>query len=87
MSFADWMKKNTEDDEIAEAEIDVESGDIEEFNEQLEKITDSLNEMANKQAELNAKSAVKQFLVMDQLLFEQGYGDKDERLRIIEIIF
>lgn len=87
MSFTDWIKKNTNDDEIAEAEIDIEDGDIEEFNERLEKITDSLNDMVNKQAEINAKSAVKQFLVMDQLLFEHGYGDKDERLRIIEIIF
>lgn len=87
MSFTDWIKKNTNEEEDIEVVLDVEKGDIDEFDDRIEKINESLNNVMNKQAEISAKSAVKQFLIMDQLLCEQGYVDKDERLRIIEIIF
>ena len=88
MSFTDWLEKHADQEmEIEEVDFDVENGDPKEFESRLNDITESLNKLARKQAEINAKSSVLEFLEMDRLLKEQGFEDKEERLRIIEIIY
>ena len=73
MNFSDFFKEHAADyAEEGELIEEVEAGEIHSPEELLAKIS---------------HYEVTRFLAMDKELFDAGYSDKDERLRIIEIIF
>lgn len=79
MNFSD--KYGKEYDEYEEMEIDCLDEDLGEVTQ--EQITERLEQMN----ETFVAATVNRFIRYDHALRDAGYEDKDERLRIIEIIF
>lgn len=77
MKWIDEYKNEYQDEELLEIEDD----DV------YEVTLDELLQESPKIREKLAKERVMLFVALDEALKEQGYDDKDERLRIIELIF
>lgn len=77
MNFIDKYKEELEDEEL----MDIEEDEVYEmsFDEFLDAATPSIRKKV-------VKERVQMFIEMDWELKMAGYEDKDERLRIIEII-
>ena len=77
MNFIDKYKEELEDEEL----MDIEEDEVYEmsFDEFLDAATPSIRQKV-------VTERVNLFIEMDKALREAGYEDKDERLRIIEII-
>lgn len=87
MNFSDKVK-DEEFMNLPEVEDDVEEegDDVDDF---LDKLIDaSIDVERNKKIlESSTTLSVEKFLMLDEKLFNKGFADREERMRIIEIIW